>query len=60
MISLTELIHHNFLQVPLCVIVAWILGIEMDLNFNLLETGALALSIITTAFTLQVIYVIKY
>lgn len=39
--------------VPLCVIVAWILGIEMDLNFNLLETGALTLSIITTAFTLQ-------
>ncbi|KAJ6922536.1 hypothetical protein NC652_016242 [Populus alba x Populus x berolinensis] len=42
--------------VPLCVVVAWMLGINMDLNFNLLETGALALSIITTAFTLQVIY----
>ncbi|XP_050204617.1 vacuolar cation/proton exchanger 3 [Mercurialis annua] len=39
--------------VPLCVVVAWIMGIEMDLNFNLLETGALALSIIATAFTLQ-------
>ncbi|WCJ28066.1 Vacuolar cation/proton exchanger 3 [Euphorbia peplus] len=39
--------------VPLCVIVAWILGIQMDLNFNLLETGTLALSIIATAFTLQ-------
>ncbi|KAJ6922535.1 hypothetical protein NC652_016242 [Populus alba x Populus x berolinensis] len=39
--------------VPLCVVVAWMLGINMDLNFNLLETGALALSIITTAFTLQ-------
>ncbi|KAJ6381471.1 hypothetical protein OIU77_030202 [Salix suchowensis] len=39
--------------VPLCVVVAWILGIKMDLNFNLLETGALAISIITTAFTLQ-------
>ncbi|QCE03622.1 Ca2+:H+ antiporter [Vigna unguiculata] len=39
--------------VPLCVIVAWILGIQMDLTFNLLETGSLALAIITTAFTLQ-------
>ncbi|KAI3847859.1 hypothetical protein MKW92_010213 [Papaver armeniacum] len=26
--------------VPLCVIVAWIMGIEMDLDFNLLETGS--------------------
>ncbi|XP_065852371.1 vacuolar cation/proton exchanger 3-like [Euphorbia lathyris] len=39
--------------VPLCVIVAWIMDIQMDLNFNLLETGTLALSIIATAFTLQ-------
>lgn len=40
--------------VPLTIVVAWILGIKMDLNFNLLETGSLALSIIITAFTLQV------
>lgn len=33
---------------------AWIIGINMDLNFNLLETGSLALSIILTAITLQV------
>ena len=39
--------------VPLCVIVAWIMGIDMDLNFNLLETGSLALAIIVTGFTLQ-------
>ncbi|XP_044492435.1 vacuolar cation/proton exchanger 3-like [Mangifera indica] len=39
--------------VPLTVIVAWIMGINMDLNFNLIETGSLALSIIATAFTLQ-------
>lgn len=31
------------------------MGITMDLNFNLLETGSLALAIIATAFTLQVI-----
>lgn len=39
--------------VPLSIIVAWILGIDMDLNFNILETGSLALAIIVTAFTLQ-------
>jgi Ca2+:H+ antiporter len=39
--------------VPSSVIVSWILGISMDLNFNLLETGSLAVSIILTAFTLQ-------
>ncbi|RDX75936.1 Vacuolar cation/proton exchanger 3, partial [Mucuna pruriens] len=39
--------------VPLCVIVAWFLGIKMDLDLNLLETSSLALAIITTAFTLQ-------
>ncbi|XWS67237.1 hypothetical protein CRYUN_Cryun05aG0270100 [Craigia yunnanensis] len=39
--------------VPLCVVVSWIMGIKMDLNFNLLETGSLALSIIAVAFTLQ-------
>ncbi|CAJ2655904.1 vacuolar cation/proton exchanger 3-like isoform X3 [Trifolium pratense] len=40
--------------VPLCVIVAWIMGVKMDLNFNLLETGSLALAIIVSAFTLQI------
>ncbi|THF99930.1 hypothetical protein TEA_002458 [Camellia sinensis var. sinensis] len=39
--------------VPLCVVVAWIMGVNMDLDFNLLETGSLAFSIIVTAFTLQ-------
>ncbi|XP_019187011.1 PREDICTED: vacuolar cation/proton exchanger 3-like [Ipomoea nil] len=39
--------------VPLCVIVAWMLGINMDLNFGVLEISSLALSIITVAFALQ-------
>ncbi|MCD7454159.1 Vacuolar cation/proton exchanger 1 [Datura stramonium] len=39
--------------VPLSVIVAWIVGVRMDLDFSLLETGSLALAIIVTAFTLQ-------
>nr|AAR99078.1 CAX [Suaeda salsa] len=39
--------------VPLCVVVSWIMGVKMDLNFNTVETGSLAISIIVTAFTLQ-------
>ncbi|KAK4432286.1 Vacuolar cation/proton exchanger 3 [Sesamum alatum] len=39
--------------VPLSVVVAWIIGIDMDLDLNLLETSSLALSILVTAFTLQ-------
>ncbi|KAK9055324.1 hypothetical protein SSX86_026407 [Deinandra increscens subsp. villosa] len=39
--------------VPLCVIIAWIMGINMSLDFGLLETGCLASSIFLTAFTLQ-------
>ncbi|CAA0836291.1 Vacuolar cation/proton exchanger 3 [Striga hermonthica] len=39
--------------VPLSMLVSWIIGINMDLAFNLLETSALALSILVTAFTLQ-------
>ncbi|KAM3233968.1 vacuolar cation/proton exchanger 3 [Capsicum annuum] len=39
--------------VPLCVIVGWIIGVDMDLDFSLLETGSVAFSIILIAFTLQ-------
>lgn len=42
------------------VIVSWIIGIKMDLDFNLLETGSLALTIIATAFTLQVYFLHIY
>ncbi|CAI8611778.1 unnamed protein product [Vicia faba] len=39
--------------VPLCVTVACGMGVNMDLNFNLIETGSLAVAIIVTSFTLQ-------
>ncbi|KAK9127983.1 hypothetical protein Syun_016780 [Stephania yunnanensis] len=39
--------------VPLTIVVAWIMGINMDLDFNVLETCSLALAILVTAFTLQ-------
>ncbi|XP_057483357.1 vacuolar cation/proton exchanger 3-like [Actinidia eriantha] len=43
----------SMFAVPLCVIVAWTMGVDMDLDFNLLETGSLGFSILVTAFTLQ-------
>ncbi|KAK7390383.1 hypothetical protein VNO78_25688 [Psophocarpus tetragonolobus] len=52
-VSLGSSTQISMFVVPLCVIVAWIMGIKMDLNFNLLETSSLALAIIITAFTLQ-------
>ena len=39
-------------QVSLCVV--RMMGIHMDLDFNILHTTSLALSIIATAFTLHV------
>lgn len=39
--------------IPLSVIISWIIGVKMDLDFSLLETVALTLSILLTAFTLQ-------
>ncbi|CAI8610631.1 unnamed protein product [Vicia faba] len=39
--------------VPLCVTVACGMGVNMDQNFNLIETGSLAVAIIVTSFTLQ-------
>ncbi|KAI3682134.1 hypothetical protein L2E82_50166 [Cichorium intybus] len=39
--------------VPLCVVIAWIMGIPMSLDFGILETGCLAFSILLTALALQ-------
>ncbi|KAL0451028.1 UNVERIFIED_CONTAM: Vacuolar cation/proton exchanger 3 [Sesamum latifolium] len=46
--------------VPLTVIASWIIGIRMELGFNLLETSTLALSILVTTLTLQVNYLKLY
>ncbi|XP_073277925.1 vacuolar cation/proton exchanger 3-like [Primulina huaijiensis] len=39
--------------VPTSVIVSWMMGIDMDLDFSILGTSTLAMSILVTAFTLQ-------
>ncbi|KAF3332574.1 vacuolar cation/proton exchanger 1a-like protein [Carex littledalei] len=41
---------------PLTLIVAWVKGVNMGLDFSLLETASLVMAIFITAFTLQVLY----
>ncbi|XP_047159700.1 vacuolar cation/proton exchanger 5-like isoform X2 [Vigna umbellata] len=39
--------------IPFCVVIGWIMGHSMDLNFQLFETAALFLTVIVVAFMLQ-------
>ncbi|KAK1362370.1 Vacuolar cation/proton exchanger [Heracleum sosnowskyi] len=39
--------------IPFCVVVGWILGYPVDLNFQLFETATLFMSVIVVAFMLQ-------
>lgn len=52
-ISLGSAAQISVFVVPLSVVLAWIMGIPMDLDFNLIETGSLLLSVLLTAFALQ-------
>lgn len=42
------------MQIPFCVIVGWIMGKPMDLNFQLFETATLFITVLVVAFMLQV------
>ncbi|KAL3508931.1 hypothetical protein ACH5RR_028332 [Cinchona calisaya] len=39
--------------IPFCVVVGWIMGRPMDLNFQLFETAALFITVLVVAFMLQ-------
>ncbi|PKA47087.1 Vacuolar cation/proton exchanger 1a [Apostasia shenzhenica] len=52
-VSLGSATQISMFVVPLSVIVAWIIGIQMDLDFKLLETGSLVLSILLVSSALQ-------
>lgn len=39
--------------IPFCVVVGWIMGRPMDLNFQLFETATLFMSVLVVAFMLQ-------
>ena len=42
------------MQIPFCVVIGWIMGKKMDLNFQLFETATLFITVIVVAFMLQV------
>ncbi|CAN1857043.1 Vacuolar cation/proton exchanger 2 [Linum perenne] len=46
--------------IPFCVVVGWIMGQPMDLNFQLFETAALFITVIVVAFFLQVGWLLIY
>ncbi|KAM5580304.1 vacuolar cation/proton exchanger 3-like [Rosa sericea] len=39
--------------IPFCVMVGWIMGVPMDLNFQLFETATLFITVLVVAFMLQ-------
>lgn len=42
------------IQIPFCVVVGWMMGQKMDLNFQLFETATLFITVLVVAFMLQV------
>ncbi|CAN6327031.1 unnamed protein product [Urochloa humidicola] len=52
-VSLGSATQISMFVVPLSVLVGWIMGVPMDLDINLLETGCLFLAILVTTLTLQ-------
>ncbi|KAK1357155.1 Vacuolar cation/proton exchanger [Heracleum sosnowskyi] len=52
-VSLGSATQISMFVIPLCVIVAWIMGIPMDLDFGHLQTATLASAIVLTTLTLQ-------
>ncbi|KAL8089537.1 hypothetical protein AgCh_039129 [Apium graveolens] len=52
-VSLGSATQISMFVIPLCVIVGWIMGIPMDLDFGPLQTASLACAILMTTLTLQ-------
>lgn len=44
------------LQLPLCVLLGWIMGKPMDMNFELFEIAVLFITVVMGAFMMQVCY----
>ena len=42
------------IQIPFCVVIGWMMGQKMDLNFQLFETATLFITVLVVAFMLQV------
>jgi len=51
---ISSVICFHDLQIPFCVVIGWMMGQEMDLNFQLFETATLFITVLVVAFMLQV------
>jgi Ca2+:H+ antiporter len=54
--TVTNILLLHCLQIPFCVVIGWIIGEEMDLNFQQFETATLFITVLVVAFMLQVSY----
>ncbi|KAH7655505.1 Calcium/proton exchanger protein [Dioscorea alata] len=52
-VSLGSATQISMFVIPLSVLVGWAMGVQLDLDFKILETGSLIISILVTSFTLQ-------
>uniref|UniRef100_A0A0E0KEQ7 Vacuolar cation/proton exchanger n=1 Tax=Oryza punctata TaxID=4537 RepID=A0A0E0KEQ7_ORYPU len=46
--------------IPFCVVIGWIMGKQMDLNFQLFETATLFITVLVVAFMLQLLQASLY
>ncbi|KAG7600654.1 Sodium/calcium exchanger membrane region [Arabidopsis suecica] len=52
-VAIGSSIQISMFAVPFCVVIGWMMGAQMDLNFQLFETAALFITVIVVAFFLQ-------
>ncbi|KAH0895255.1 hypothetical protein HID58_057684 [Brassica napus] len=52
-VAIGSSIQISMFAVPFCVVISWMMGEQMDLNFQLFETATLFISVIVVAFFLQ-------
>jgi Ca2+:H+ antiporter len=52
-VAIGSSIQISMFAVPFCVVIGWMMGQQMDLNFQLFETAMLFITVIVVAFFLQ-------
>ncbi|XP_018434027.1 vacuolar cation/proton exchanger 5 isoform X2 [Raphanus sativus] len=52
-VAIGSSIQISMFAVPFCVVIGWMMGAQMDLNFQLFETATLFITVIVVAFFIQ-------
>ncbi|CAD5315655.1 unnamed protein product [Arabidopsis thaliana] len=52
-VAIGSSIQISMFAVPFCVVIGWMMGAQMDLNFQIFETATLFITVIVVAFFLQ-------